>query len=260
VTLADTAVVNVNATPTPIPVATTLHITTPGDSATFSPVLGMDGFTVTALDALDTALTNVNVFCRSSNRNVLDFGRGKIGAVQDTSTSFQPTSFAYLAGLTTMTCSANVYGMSLTDSIPIRINPPLLAKVTVDAQLLVSGSSNVVVSSAVIRIGVGGIVQWDNRSKLAVDLIFDDSLAPQSVPASERVRSSGILGFACQLAAACSLPSSAGNVMLPPNHNRGLSDGVGRDFRRFPVAGTYPYHSTTFPNVAGTIIVSNEIE
>jgi hypothetical protein len=254
VTLADTAVVNVNDPPAPVPVATTLQITTPGDSATFSPVPGMVGFTVTVLDASHHPLTDdnpYNVFCRSSNRNVSDFGRGKINY-------FQPGSSANLPGTTTIVCRATIYGVSLTDSLPIRIGPPLLTKITVDTQLVASGPPNVVVSTAVVQIGVGGIIEWDNNSAQTVDLVFDDSTALQSVPASERVIGSGILGITCYAARNCNLPSPAGNVVLLPSLSRTFKNGVGRDFRKFPVAGTYPYHSATFPNVAGTIIVSSE--
>jgi hypothetical protein len=260
-TLADTAVVNVNAVPAPIPTVTALQIMTPGDSATFSPVFGMTGLTVTAMDASNTPLTNVNVFCRSSDRNVVDFGQGVIGLQQGTLNSFQVNSYSYLPGVTTITCSATIYGVSRADSIPIRMGMPLYSKLTLDAVLVVSGKAPVVVSSTVVKIGVGGIIQWDNRSKQQVDLVFDDSTALQSVPLSEGVLGSGILGFPCGASAqakrSCPLPSGAGNLLLPPNTSRGLTDGKGRDFRRFPVAGTYPYHSTTFPTITGTIIVTD---
>jgi hypothetical protein len=254
-TLTDTAVVNVNAPSAPVPVFTALQITTPGDSATFSPVPGMTGFSVTALDASNTPLTNISVLCRSSDRDVIDFGRGVIGFSDGTVNTFQPVNAAYLPGITTMTCSASIYGVSLTDSIPIRISMPLYSKLTVDTVPVLSGSPNVVVSTTVVKIGVGGIIQWDNNSKRTVDLVFDDSLAPQSVPASERVRGSGILNTPCRIVARCHLPSAAGNVVLPPATNTLFSDGVGRDFRKFPMAGTYPYHSVTFPTLTGTIVV-----
>jgi hypothetical protein len=254
VTLADTAVVNVNAPPAPMPTVTTLQITTPGDSATFSSVPLMTGFAVNALDASHTPLTGdnpYNVFCRSSDRNVVDFGRGMINF-------FDPSPAAFLPGTTILTCSANIYGVSLTDSIPIRIGPLLVRKITVDTVPVVLGSPDVVLSATVAKIGIGGIIQWDNRSNRTVDLIFDDSLVPQSVSASERVRGSGILGFNCMITARCRLPSPAGNVMLPPATNKNFNNGIGRDFRTFPVAGTYPYHSTTFPAVKGTIVVSSD--
>lgn len=248
VTLVDTAIVNVNAVAAPVPVFTTLQIKTPGDSATFSPVPFMTGFTVTTLAASNTPLTGVNVFCRSSNSTVVDYGRGKVN-------NFTLSNFARLPGLTILTCSATIYGVSLSDTLPIHIGMPLWSKLTVDTMPVVSGSPPVVVSTSIVKIGIGGIIQWDNNSKRTVDLVFDDSMAPQSVPASERVLGSGIIGFPCLSASLCHLPTGMGNVLLPPANNAFLLDGVGRDFRKFPVTGTYSYHSVTYPTLTGTIVV-----
>lgn len=258
VTLADTAMVNVNVPPAPLPVFTAFQITTPGDSATFSAVAGMAGMTVTALDASNTPLTSdnaYNVFCRSSNRDVVNFGRGFFRLPNASSGDFVPGNYAYLPGNTMITCSATIYGVRQTDSISVRIGMPVYGKLTVDAVPLVSGDTNVLVSTAVVKIGVGGIIQWDNKSGHMVDLVFDDSLAPQSVPTLARTIGSGILNVPCRIAARCHLPSPAGNVQLQPATSALFTNGIGRDFRRFPVAGTYPYHSTAYPTVTGTIVV-----
>lgn len=251
VTLADTAIVNVSAASAPTPVFTALRITTPGDSATFSPVVGMTGFTVNVLDGSDTMPTDANsynAFCRSSDQNVVNYGRGKVN-------DFRLSAYAHHPGTTTIACDATIYGVTLVDSIPIRVGMPLYGLITVDTQPVATGIPPVVVSTAVIKIGVGGIIQWDNRSKRQVDLVFDDSTAPRSVPASERTAGSGILGGQCVVVKRCQLPTGAGNVLLPPANFKLFNDGVGRDFRKFIAVGAYSYHSTAFPTVTGTIIV-----
>jgi hypothetical protein len=131
---------------------------------------------------------------------------------------------------------------------------PLYSSISVDTQAGVSGNPDVVVSMPIVRIGAGGIVEWDNRSKRTVDLVFADSTTPQAVPTSEATIGTGLLGPRCRVIR-CLLPSAVGNVVLAPATNNRFSNGVGVDFRKFITPGTYSYHSATFPTVTGTIIV-----
>lgn len=263
VTLSDSAQVNVNVAPTPVPVATALHIMTPGDSATFSPVPLMAGFTVAAVNASNTPLADtINVFCQSSDRRVVDWGRGLVNSpFTGTVPTFQPNNNAHLPGSTMIRCSATVYGVSLTDSLLIRMGMPLHSKLTLDTTIVPAGKkAPAFVSDSVIKIGVGGIIQWDNRTKQTVDLVFDDSTVPQPVVAADTVLKSGIIGWVCIVQNSCrTVPTAAGNVLLPPNNRNNPSNGIGRDFRKFPVAGAYHYHSVAYPTIIGTIIVTNTV-
>jgi hypothetical protein len=242
VTLADTALVNVNNPPAPARVFTTLRIATPGDSATFSPVIVLPGPTVTAFDASDSAMAGVNVLCQSSNRDVLDIGRGKFN-------SYLFVNFIHLPGTITYACGATIYGVRIVTSIPVRVGFNLYKVVRIDTVPNLSGPPDVVVPTIPAKIGVGGVIGFNNFSKRIVDIVFDDPTAADSVQASER---NGILYAACFLSTTCKLPSAAGNLLLQPANNT-----LGRklDFRKFTMAGTYPYHSEMYPTLQGTIIV-----
>jgi hypothetical protein len=259
VTLADTAVVNVNTPPT-ARVFTQLAIVTPGDSAKYS--YGMDSIKVRALDANGVVMSapndSINFFLWSSNTMVTQLGNGMRNPTR--------LQLNVLPGNIMLYASATIYGVTITDSLPVRVGTGLFQSppISLDTQIVVGSATPLVTISALtVRVGVGGVVRWQNNTNRTVDLVFDDSTAPQAVPAVSATSDLGkALTNSCfngllpiPIPGLCAKTSNGGNVLLPPATNATFSDGVGRELRRFTAVGTYPFHSTLFPTVSGRIIV-----
>lgn len=241
VTLQDTAKVNVTDV-APVPVFTRLIVHTPGDSAKAAYGLLNTVLSDSALDASSLLINTVQFDHRSSDTSVVSFQDRFNGRMR----MKQP-------GVVWLYVTTTIYGITITDSLRFTVGWQVYTVLGVDTVVSASDSSPKISVPTLLTIGPGGIVRFINRSGRTVDFVFDDPSAVRGDTLSVLTRLStyGIFDFS----GAPKLPTSAGNVLLPPALGAGFPDGIGIDERLFPHIGTYAYHSTSFPSVQGVIQV-----
>jgi hypothetical protein len=243
-TLADTARVNVNRV-TPVPVFTTLQVSTPGDSGWTSLNNGMI-LTTNMLDSAGNVIANtevyVNVLAHQDILKLPSYSGAQLGHWQG---SVQTPD----VGKSRVVVNATVYGVSKSDTLDITVGYPMFYT-TAFAQVNDTTDSLTV---PVVTVSPGGIVEFDNMTTRAIDIIFDDSTVVQGV-SLEQLPSQVTRCFFAQVCAKQGSPS--GNIHgLEPYHKiYGSPADSGFTFRRFPTVGTYSFHSR--PNMArGTVHV-----
>lgn len=145
-------------------------------------------------------------------------------------------------GEATVYASTYAYGVAKYDSLHVAIGPPLSVLVNVLRRTRIGASDILFFQPATMVIGVNGSVAWVNGETLPLDIEFDN---PSAVLADTVFQP-----FSAAPPASGNIPSytpqldTAGHVIF---------NTLMRS-RRFPVAGTYSYHSNLY-HTQGVIVV-----
>ncbi len=230
---ADTAFINVTDATSP-PVLDTFSIhPVPPDSAKTG-VAKLIQSRATTADG--TPITGLSVYFTVSDFTTASIDRvlGRLSPVR--------------AGEVTVIASATAYGVTKADTVRYRIGNPVTAFVSVAAMRDASGRAINGFKPNSLLIGPGGTVTIANQTGVATDLTFDDptNIVPDSAYC--------VPPYTALAPALC----AGGNVdafAKDANDPYGLT---ALRVRRFPVPGTYHYHSTIF-GTSGTIVVTDEI-
>ena len=161
-----------------------------------------------------------------------------------------------VAGHTQIIAEATVYGVRRVDTLAMTVGWWQNGVVTVLPRY--SGGSTIPIgtfSPSVDTIAMGGTVAWVNvLPGLPIDVVFDDSTAVQAVDSATY-----FFGRACFLRV-CIPTQGGGNIPRFAPVDTGVlrgNDTLGVRARRFPIAGTYHYHSVLYGK-AGSIVVLPE--
>lgn len=224
---ADTAFINVTSLATPPVLATfSIHPTPPDSAKTAEPKT----IVARATTADSTEITGLAVYYK----------------VSDPTTATIDRATGYLAkvrpGHVTVTATATAYGVTRTDTVTYVLGYPLLQTFNITARTNASGQTVNAFSPVRLELGPGGSVLFFNLTAIPTDVTFDD---PTNVAQNDDY--CGFLAFLC----------GSGNIdawAKDPNDPSGLTAAR---TRRFPVPGTYTFHSTIF-GTTGTIVVVDE--
>jgi len=226
---ADTLVLNVTNEAAPPTIATfTIHPDA-GDSAKVA-VTSTVTLMPRAADASGTPIPDVAAYFTTSDATVATIDR----------------SSGYLLpvrpGQVTVYATTTTYGVTKSDTLPYTIGHPIyIAMETVPLQLA-SGQIVGAFSPAYVELGPGAAVLFGNSDAPATDVTFDD---PTNVAQNDQ-----LCGFFANLCGTGNIAAWARD----PNDGSGIS---GLRARRFPVPGTYAFHSTIF-GTSGTIVIVDE--
>jgi plastocyanin len=239
-TLADTAIVNVNDVATP-PVLTTLSIQ-PATSDSAKVAVGFSAnIGATVQDQDSNSLTNVAVHYWSSDPTIATVSQtGTVSGKQ--------------RGKVTLYAEATAYGVTKTDSLPYVIGAPFIATEVVSARTpRGSLTPESYFSPDTLTVGVGAYVLWINTSGQPVDVVFDDPSAAHAVDGIYLFAFASVYGLTGPYN-----PNEAGNIseFAPVDSTRG-NNGQGVRIRWFTQEGTYSYHSTLY-NTSGAIVVTRD--
>jgi plastocyanin len=180
---------------------------------------------------------------------------GFIVALSSSDTSVAQTGafggFAFIVpqkpGHATIIASGTAYGVSLADTVTYTITMPTFQAVRIQpGTVTLGGPTQVGFHSADVTVQPGGTVLWINLSGQAVDVVFDD---PTNV-----LEHGPVTDCAGQPE-----PPGGGNIAafgVPQDPQAAALDPQNCRSRRFPVAGTYPYHSTV-TGAKGRIVVND---
>jgi hypothetical protein len=225
---ADTVFINAtNVTTPPVLAAFSIH-PAPGDSAKVA-MGNSKVLTARAKDADSTAITGITVYYTTSDRTTATIDRAT-GRLQ----GLHPGHVSVIA-------TATVYGVTKADTLPYTFGYPVLLFLNIRAQINASGQIVNAFSPAQLVGGPGVVVLINNQTSEASDVTFDD---PTNV-AQDDLHCAFIPAYC-----------GSGNVAPFVRDTTSPTGSIGRA-RRFPVPGTYPYHSTTF-GTSGTIVVVDE--
>ena len=226
---ADTLVMNITGEATPQTLATfTIHPDV-GDSAKVAV-----GFIVTltprAADGNGTPINDVAAYFTSSDPTI---------ATIDRTTGFLVPN---RPGHVTIYATTTTYGVTKSDTLPYTFGHSIVLPLEIVSQTNASGQVVNVFSPSNAELGPGAIVIFYNATRLPTDVTFDD---PTNVAQAD-----SYCGFFPNLC-------GTGNIaawVRDPNDDSGIT---GLRARRFPVPGTYTYHSTIFGST-GTIVIADE--
>jgi hypothetical protein len=241
VTLSDTVDVNVNDVGT-VPLLTRLEVHTPGDSARTALTVGITP-TVQMYDASGDTIPNTKFYVN----------------VQDTSIA-KIASFTYgghwggaltgaRVGQTRLIVDAMVYGVHKSDTLEMGVGYPIFQV----NSLTQTSDTAATFSLQDLTIGTGGVVLFGNGTQTPMDIVFDDSTAPQSATPAQMKQGYGqvycLTKYKCPVT-----PSDGGDIWELVPQDTLKKHVVGFTFRRFPTPGTYPFHTRPL-NASGVIHV-----
>jgi plastocyanin len=250
VTLADTAVIQVTATPPAAALATFTLQPSVGQgtscnyNAVGTPFVENCGtLVVNAKDSLGTILSSASkhtlvIAYRTLNPLIATINES--GTIKELDT-----------GRVTFTASTWAYGVAMQDSLRYVISWPRYNTVRIKRITPVNSLTPVLVFDPMATIiAAGGTVTWNNLYAQSTDVVFDDPAAVDS----------GCLFLLC--GAGTFRASGVGNI--PPFYTDPTFADTsvfagGFVSRSFPVAGTYHYHSRLFPSSSGVIYVKEGV-
>jgi hypothetical protein len=226
---ADTLVLNVTDESAPPAIATfTIHPDI-GDSAKVG-VSNTATIFPRAYTADATPIPDVAVYFWTSDKTTADIDR--------------TTGFVvpHHPGPVTIYAATVTFGVVKTDSLPYLIGHPVQLILSVFPQRSSSGQTIGVFGPSHVILGPGAIVLFFSQGAPPTDLTFDD---PTNIEQDDRD---------CPLSEYLCGTGSIEAFALDPNDPTGLSSSRAR---RFPVPGTYNFHSTLFGS-SGSIVVADE--
>lgn len=239
-TLADTAVVNVNdTTPVPMPAAIRL-VFGPGDS-THSALLapGLVYVVAYVTDEQGDTIPNVVVkyALRNSGQAVLSrsafiAGRQYIGKLN--------------VGTGAVTVEATVYGRTMRDSVPYTVTPAIRSLIAVVPRFSVGNTTPTdVFEPSDDTVAVGAIVTWVNLvTGQNVDVTFN---APSAILGVDSAAYANECRFRVYNACPKIPAQGGGNITsFAAVDSTGGANGVGVRARQFPTVGTYTYRSMLY--------------
>jgi hypothetical protein len=219
---------------------------------------GIPGFSwpVRATDAAgttvcDTTACSLLVSYTSSNPTVATIDTAGAVTTMDT-------------GRTVFTATTLAYGVALRDSVVFRVGYRLNVTVWIVLAAVLGVLTVVFHAPKVLILGVGATITFCSPNNtggatspitslgIPVDVVFDH---PEAIDSASTVSAS----FGQLITVP---PSGSGNIApfacdTDPDRNC-LGDSNQVRSRRFPVAGTYHYHSSLFPSDTNTILIKKE--
>jgi plastocyanin len=224
---ADTAMINVTSTATP-PVLASLSIHPDAHDTAAAAAQSNQGLPAQARGADSAQINGLSIYYESLDRTV---------ATIDRSTGFfQPTR----PGHVTVIATATAYGVTKADTLPVTVGYPVNIVINVKPQKDVSGHTVNGFAPSDITVGVGAVLLFFNNTGVATDITFDD---PTNVAQDDR--DCAYVPWFCGTG---SIAAWAKDSSDPT----GLSASRAR---RFPVPGTYTYHSTIFGTTGRIVVV-----
>jgi hypothetical protein len=155
------------------------------------------------------------------------------------------------AGHVSIVARTIAFGVPKADTMTYVVQPPFGSYVySSDQTGFAYGPADVRTTPVITTIVAGGVVAWQHLSATMLDIIFDDpthvaeppvalcDLLPQAFPPGPYCGTGNVAPF---------LGAGPGQFL----NTEGYAPWA---FRRFPLAGTYPYHSTT-NGAHGVVIV-----
>jgi plastocyanin len=224
-THADTVMINVtDAAAPPMLAGLTIHPDASDSAKTAMEVPKALG--ARAIDSSGAPMTGLSVYYTS-----LDYTTATIDRATGFLTPIRP-------GHVTIVATASAYGVTKADTLPFTIGFPVTLFVTISAHTNASGQVVNGFTPEEVILGPGAIVIFVNATGAPTDVTFDD---PTNVAQGDPY---------------CSFfpPCEAGNIEA---WARDPADPYGTSasrVRRFPVPGTYHYHSTIFGTTAAIVI------
>lgn len=224
ITHTDTALVYVTNSAAPsVPAGFSIH-PLPGDSTIWdaNQLSNFDLFgpaTIVPHDSLGNPISGIGISFSSSDTTI-----AKIARTTGVLDGRRPGQVKIIA-------STTAFGVVMADTIPFTITMPA-TQLVIAAPPSTNPTGNNIFGPATVEIAAGGEVVWGNYSFTPTDIVFDD---PTNV-------AEDILICGC----------GSGNVDFFVGDS---VFGPGIAARRFPVAGTYTYHTTAPGGASGKIIV-----
>lgn len=225
---ADTVMMNVTSTDTP-PALTSFSIHPDAIDTVAAAAGEYQSISVRARGADSAQITGLSVYYESLDRTVATIDRS--------SGLLQPTR----PGHVTVIATATAYGITKADTLPVTVGYPV-GGIIINVQPQKDASGHMVNGFAPsdITVGVGAILFFSNNTGVATDLTFDD---PTNVAQDDR--DCAFLPWFCGT-------GSIDAWARDPNDPTSLS---ATRARRFPVPGTYTYHSTIFGTTGRIVVV-----
>jgi plastocyanin len=177
------------------------------------------GTTVVPHDSAGNPITGLGIYFESSDTTVATIS-STTGALDGN----RPGQLSIIA-------STTAFGVVMADTIPFTITMPVSQLVGI-APPSTNVNGNLIFDPSTVEIAAGGEIVWANYSLTPADIIFDDSTDVAE----------DILICFC----------GSGNVAPIVGDS---TFGPGIVVRRFPVPGTYDYHTTAPGGASGKIIV-----
>lgn len=245
VTHIDTATITITATRPALPLdSVTIHPAT-GDSAKFGAGQGKI-FAARVKNTAGAVIPSAVVRYGTSNANIASIIGG----------SFSGNISMQIHGFVTLYATATVYGVTKSDTLPYQVGRRTAVTLSIAQQQVRGSDAPVYVFTpqlASFEIGLGGSVQWVNANTsfyMPTDIVFDH---PENVKGDPSfplapVADGNIATFGWDSATGFFDPTT-GVILYYAN-------GVRQ--RRFPVAGTYTFHSSTISSIYGTIVVVDD--
>jgi hypothetical protein len=249
VTLSDTVYLLVTATPPAAALATFSLQPATGDSAkraveVTNGVLNSFLWSVTATEAAgDTVCSNnsgcsLAVYYTSSNPQVATIDRttGEVSAVYPGSVVFTATTLAY--------------GVARRDTVSFTIGYSLAYQINITLVVMLGVLTLMFAAPKRLVLGVGAVVTFCNQANQPVDVVLSN-------PAAVDTASCEYNNYQFVVP-----PTGSGNITAfggdydAPNVTENETDST-CSARRFPVPGTYLYHSTLFPSDTDTLNIHN---
>lgn len=261
ITNTDTAIINVNDTVS-VPQFAALSLqpnTAPLDTVRRD-LFGAWIFTASALDPTGTLIPNVVFRVMSATPTVLstfspDYIQGSTGYY-----------FKQRAGHARMVAEATVYGVRRVDTLPVTVG--WWRNILVDVRPTVPAGNRTVVGVFAPQedtVAAGGTVIWQNTLPgLPIDILFEDSAVPQPVDSASFLDGLAVNSFALivHTEGGGNIPAFRADSVCQGGLNPNGSCGLWLftvHARRFPVAGTYRYHSGLY-GTSGVIHVLPEFQ
>jgi plastocyanin len=227
-THADTVMINVtDAAAPPMLAGLTIHPDASDSAKTAMEVPKALG--ARAIDSSGAPMTGLSVYYTS-----LDYTTATIDRTTGFLTPIRPGHVAIVA-------TATAYGVTKADTLPFTIGFPLTLFVTISARTNASGQVVNGFTPEEITLGPGATVIFSNNTVAPTDVTFDD---PTNVAQGDPY---------CAFLPPC----EAGDIEA---WARDPADPFGTSasrVRRFPVPGTYNFHSTLFGS-HGSIVIADE--
>jgi hypothetical protein len=228
-THSDTVLINVTEDAPPPVLATFSIHPLPGDSAKTSTDV-QKSLQARTEDASGTPIEGLSVDYKTSDPTTAAIDRST-GVIQP----IRP-------GHVVVVATATAYGITKRDTLNFTIGYPITLLLSVALQQSSSGQQVAAFVPNHLVMGTGGVVLIFNPTTVATDITFDD---PTNVAQAD-----DYCGF---LVAFC----GTGNIEPFASNPDDPSSTSGNRARRFPVPGTYRYHSTIF-GTTGSIDIIDE--
>lgn len=258
----DSVLVNVTDAPPPSLPVHLAHVLFPSETFQLVAMISAEGGLLTPIDTLRIVPTTAAGDSLFGLLVTIASSKSTVASYQRSTVRTGDTVFAVgnAPGTTTLSAETFAYGRILSDSVVLTVGTPLYGLFDFVPRDAEQSPPRLRVTNEKVHIGVGGQVVWQNTTNSLVDVVFDDTANVAASPLD--CDSSSV--FALLILCPNGHPG-AGNIAPFKIFSAELEPGSGffldlrnNAIRRFPIAGTYPWHSTT-QDAHGTVIVCDEL-